>query len=114
MTTGLLSQEVAIAAETTGTGNGAMSQLVAIVADNSLPPADHDSLSQLAVISAETAGDIIVSASQQVAVVANDISDQVSSLSQLVVIVAGIEPPYRVPLFPFTIGNFPTLPMYRR
>ncbi len=112
MTTALLSQQVAISAVDDGTSL-AMSQMVVIVADNSLPPADHDTMSQLPVIVANDVSDQIATVSQMAGIVANDVSDQIATVSQLVVIVADQPTPIVIALYPFALGWQPSVPMMK-
>lgn len=114
MTNALLSQEAAVVADKGGT-NGNVAQVAVVAAVLEVVFAAQAKVSQEAPVAAiKTDSSLIASLSQLSPVAAQSGSANIIKASQMAIIAVTVEPPFRVPLFPFTIGNFPTQPMYRR
>lgn len=98
-----------------GDTDATVSQMAIVAAATEIVFAANALISQEVPVAAQTDSPNVANISQlpAVAAISADASLQ-ANVSQIAVIVAAVEPPQRVALYPFTIGNFPTTPMYRR
>lgn len=114
MTNALLSQEAAVVADKGDTAVK-VSQIAVVACVLEIVFAASAKNSQdAAIVAVKSDTSLTANLSQLPAIVLQDNSPNVANVSQIAIVVAGVEPPQRVALYPFTIGNFPTQPMYRK